>query len=457
MDLLGRTLPVQGSATSAYSGAGRSCLHTGLTVPPPPPPPPGEDGFWMWVEDDVEIHGGVPAPPSMVPAPLPLRLPVGGPALRPLSPDIPLSSTFIAPFTSCAAPGRCITPSPPRSGYTAPSRLTVDRFEARYSTPPRVPEQHQITVPSSTGGSGPLAASRISVAARPTQKVLERTGSTLSCSGQPCPGRQRSGLSEQSENETHPWMHPPNFSRESDREQVLGVVRQVPSSAPLPPGLHVSQQQRFPTLPPDSVDPLMQAQHHSPLEDVPFSGAAATQCLACGSIAPVYSSNILPQRPLDEEPWLPPSMHLNPFTGVACQRSMGKAVPTTLLDSSTFSSVWNPSTGGSIAPAVATQPLRSPSGTGTVTWQASSDPSMPSTAPSYGHSGGSANSDRLMYDIGAFPSQKWSILSSPHPWLTSTKSDMSGVFKQWEPYAEEAAMTVNVGTVHQFDSVMLPS
>ena len=72
------------------------------------------------------------------------------------------------------------------------------------------------------------------------------------------------------------------------------------------------------------------------------------------------------------------------------------------------------------------------SGTGTASWQASSDPSMPS---SYGHSGGSANSDRLMYDIGAFPSQKWSILSSPHPWLTSTKSDMSGVFKQWEPYA----------------------
>jgi len=237
-------------------------------------------------------------------------------------------------------------------------------------------------------------------------------------------------------------MQPPNFSRESDREQLLGVVRQVPSSASLPPAVHVSQQQRFPTLHPDSVDPLMQAQHHSPLEDFPFSGAATTQCLACGSIAPMHSSNILPQRPLHEEPGLAPSMHLNPFTEVACQRSMGKPVPTTLLDSSTFSSVWNPSTGGSIAPAVATQPLRSPSGTGTA---------------SYGHSGGSANSDRLMYDIGAFPSQKWSILSSPHPWLTSTKSDMSGVFKQWEPYAEEAAMTVNVGTVHQFDSVMLLS
>ena len=38
--------------------------------------------------------------------------------------------------------------------------------QARYNTPPRVPEQHQRTAPSSTGGSGPLAASRVSVAAR---------------------------------------------------------------------------------------------------------------------------------------------------------------------------------------------------------------------------------------------------------------------------------------------------
>ena len=97
------------------------------------------------------------------------------------------------------------------------------------------------------------------IKSRPAQNVLDRTGSTLSCSGQPCPGWKPSGLSEQNENETHPWMQPPNFSRESDREQLLGVVRQVPSSASLPPAVHVSQQQRFPTLTPDSVDPMMQA------------------------------------------------------------------------------------------------------------------------------------------------------------------------------------------------------